>query len=75
MAKNKEKQGIFDPERLKWYRNVNVLGAVALAGAGVAFQQYQAAFNVAAATNVFGAGGAEAIRRRKVNKKRSRKTG
>lgn len=74
MAKNKERQGVFDPERLRWYRNVNALGAVALASAGVVFQQYQAAFNIAAATNVFGAGGAEAIRRRKVSKQ-TRKSG
>lgn len=70
MAKGKqEKQGLFDPERLKWFRNVNFAGAVALAGAGIAFPAFQEGLFLTAGLNTAQAGGAEIVRQRKTKQK------
>lgn len=60
-----EKQGLLDPERLKWFRNVSLLGAATLGGAGVVFPAYENVLFAGAGVNAAQAGGAEIIRQRK----------
>jgi hypothetical protein len=65
---NKERTPITHPDRLKWFRNVNLLGAGAFILAGGYFPAYQGWLYLGAATNIAEAGGAEAIRQRKIKK-------
>lgn len=64
-----EKLPLTHPDRLKWLRNVNLLGAGALLAAGVYIPAAQEALFVAAAVNTAQAGGAEAWRQHKLNRK------
>jgi hypothetical protein len=63
-----QKQGLLHPERLKWFRNMNLMGAAALAGAGIVLPQYKEVLFLGAAINAVQALGAEALRLRKTNK-------
>lgn len=56
----------------RWFRNVNALGAVALAGAGVVLPQYNNLLFTGAAVNAAQAGGGEAMLRRRQRKQSKR---
>jgi hypothetical protein len=58
---------------LKWGRNFNALGAVAMAGLAIAIPVGAVAFNTLAAVNVAQAGGFEALRRRSIKKSQNKK--
>jgi hypothetical protein len=66
--KQGEKQGVFDPERLKWFRNVSFLGAAALAGAGVVVPSSGNLLFTGAAVNTAQGVGAEAFRQHQQNR-------
>lgn len=56
----------------RWFRNVNALGAVALAGAGVVVPQYNNLFFTGAAVNAAQAGGGEVMLRRRERRQSKR---
>lgn len=63
-----EKLPITHPDRIKWFRNIQYIGAAAFAGAGVYIPAFQEVFFIAAGTNVAQGLGAEEIRRRRLKK-------
>ena len=63
-----EKLPLTHPERLKWFRNVQLMGAGALALAGVYVPAGQEVLFFAAGTNVAQGAGAEVWRQRKLKK-------
>lgn len=64
----KEKLELTHPERLKWFRNVNIIGAIGLIGAGVYLPAYQEVLMLGAIINLGEAGAAEAWRQHKLKK-------
>ncbi len=66
-----EKLSKKSPEILKWYRNLNLIGAVALAACGIYYPAYQEAFFAGAGLDVAQAGAAEVLRRTRKRKKAS----
>lgn len=69
-----EKLDVFHPERLRWFRNINAVGAIALAGAGVVLPAYREVLFFGAGLSTAQAGGAEIMRQRKVEQKISATT-
>lgn len=64
-----EKLSKKSPEILKWYRNLNLIGAVALTACGIYYPAYQEVLFAGAGLDVAQAGAAEVLRRTRKRKK------
>ena len=65
---SEKRMGLTHPERLRWFRNVNIIGAGALVAAGVYIPAFAPAFFTGAAVNVAQATAADTWRNHKLQK-------